>query len=141
MDFKDNPSGNPYLMYRVENTGRACTICKPLDKILIPMNDSFWNQNATPQHFHCHCEISLVKGIDVRNSIEKLRVSTPEEIAVAIEKSRKHKDPLFNYNPGKDRVIFKTKGKDKHPYFDIPNEFKDFASRNFDLPIHELKTT
>lgn len=139
--------GNPYLMYVAEIDDSTCIICEPLDGILIDQNDSFWDDNATPQHFDCRCRIERVDGIEVsepslpteiKDSVvnkRKRRVSTQQEINNAVSKSQEHKNPLFNYNPGKMRVIFKDKGMDKHPYFDIPDKFKKLAENNFNLPI------
>ena len=42
---------------------------------------------------------------------------------------------IFKMNPGKDKVIFNK----EHPYFDVAPKDKDFAKRNFDLPIPKLK--
>lgn len=144
MDFTQSDVENPYLMYEAEIDGHTCEICEPLDGILIDMNDSFWDENATPQHFYCRCQVKEVTGIEseVKNKVfNKMRVSTQEQIKKAVEKSKKHKNPLFNYNPGKERIIFKDKGKNKHPYFIVKPKFKEFANNNFGLPMPQLKTT
>lgn len=136
MDYTQSDVENPYLLYKAEG-GHPCTICAPLDNIIIDMADSFWDENATPQHDNCECTTSQVTGVEsVKNSVlNGFKVSTQAEIAEAVKKSQKNKNPLFNYNPGKDRVIFKDKGKNKHPYFDVPEEFKEFAKQNFGLPL------
>ena len=135
--FKDSDEENPYLMYETSGGDKVCEICAPLDGILIDMNNSFWDDNATPQHFFCECLVKQVFGIssEAKNSIKNMVASTPEQIKKAIERSHKHKNPLFNYNPYKERVIFLDKGKNKHPYFDIPEKYKKLAEKNFNLPI------
>ena len=65
----------------------------------------------------------------------KLKISESEYVEKQSELSQKDKDPLFNFNPGKDKVIFKDTGKNKHPYFEVSEKYREFASRNFDLPI------
>ena len=138
MDFTQSDVENPYLMYEAEIDNHTCEICEPLDGIVIDMNDSFWDENATPQHFYCRCDVKEVTGIEsIKNSIlnKKIKVSTKEEIKAAVARSQKHKNPLFNYNPGKDRVVFKMEGKAKHPYFDVPAKYREFAKQNFGLPL------
>ena len=46
-------------------------------------------------------------------------------------------DDTFKGNVGKDKVIFKDKGKGKHPYFDVPKKYVKFARTNFGLNIPE----
>lgn len=136
MDYTQSDVENPYILYKAEG-GHPCTICAPLNNIIIDMTDIFWEDNATPQHDNCECETEMVTGVEsVKNSIKnKLRVSTQAEISAAVAKSQKKKNPLFNYNPGIDRVIFKDKGKNKHPYFDVPTSYREFAKQNFGLPL------
>jgi hypothetical protein len=43
--------------------------------------------------------------------------------------------PLFRMNTGQDGYIFKERGKDKHPYFDIAKGDKENAKVNWGLPI------
>ena len=40
--------------------------------------------------------------------------------------------PLFRVNPGKDRMIY---DKEKHPYFNVPEQFKYLKDVNFNLPL------
>jgi len=42
---------------------------------------------------------------------------------------------LFRMNAGIDGYVFKEKGKDKHPYFDIAKGDKEAAKKNWNLPI------
>lgn len=39
--------------------------------------------------------------------------------------------PMFRHNPGKTGEVFPK----EHPYFDIPDEYKKLAKKNFNLPI------
>lgn len=134
---------DPYLMYVAEVDDHTCPICEPLDGIVIERDDHFWDDNATPQHFDCRCNIEQVEGIEVSepsietgvvmNRLKRVKVSTQAQIKRAVEKSHEHKNPLFNYNPGKARVVFKDKGKDRHPYFYIPVKYLKLAANNFNL--------
>jgi hypothetical protein len=38
-------------------------------------------------------------------------------------------------NAGIDGYVFKEKGKDKHPFFDIAKGDKEMAKKNWNLPI------
>lgn len=133
VDIQNEKKDYPYLIYAVDEE-TACDICEPLDGIALPIDDPFWEENATPQHYYCNCTIGQLD----ENDIEEIQgVSTQEEVDKALEISGKEKSGLFNFNPGKDRVIFQDEGKDKHPYFDVPEEYKEFAKENFGLQIPE----
>lgn len=96
---------------------------------------------------NCECvllqlDASDIEGDGVKNVItpkilnrKKFKLSTPAQVRKAIVLSGNKKNPMFNYNPARDRVIFKDRGKHKHPYFDIPLKFREFARENFGLPI------
>lgn len=130
VDITEN--GSPALIYAVDEE-TACDICQPCDAIVLPVNDPFWDDNATPQHFNCNCSISEVDS----DTLEKIGYSRPDQVEQTVGISQREKNPMFNYNPGKDRVVFKDKGESKHPYFDVPEKYKGFASDNFNLDIPE----
>ena len=149
VDIEKNKEDRPYLSYSAVMDEHTCDICAPLDGITLPVDDPFWAENGIPQHFNCECVLeqldeSDIEGDGVRNSIVKVlnrkryRISTPAEVRKAVELSGKKKNPMFNYNPGRDKVIFKDTGKHKHPYFDVPLKYKHFAETNFGLKIPEF---
>jgi hypothetical protein len=41
-------------------------------------------------------------------------------------------------NPGIDKIVFKSTGSGKHPYFDVSSEHRALANNNFNLSIPEL---
>ena len=127
-----NKDQRPYLMYDAVDEV-ACKICKPLHGIILPVNDPFWKRNGIPQHFNCMCVIHQYDGNELKDY--KLKLSDKDYVDKQMVESQKDKDPLFNFNPGKDKVIFKDTGKNKHPYFEVSEKYREFASRNFDLPI------
>lgn len=147
VDIEANKEDRPYLSYSAVGDAHTCEICQSLDGITLPVDDPFWDNNAIPQHFNCECvllqlDASDVEGDGVKNLIlnkKKYRVSTPAQVQKALRISKRTKDPMFDYNPGRDQVIFKDRGKHKHPYFDIPLRFREFAADNFGLPIPETE--
>ena len=64
----------------------------------------------------------------------KNRLTTPSEKKKLNEKLKTLVDPIFKHNAGKTKEIFNK----EHPYFDVPNEFKKFAKKNFGLPIPSI---
>lgn len=115
----------PMLTYSAIIDKNTSDICRPLDGITLPVGHRFWNIHSPLNHFNCRCVLIQTDGR-----------ATPKSM---VDKAEKEMDglmqPVFKMNPGKDRVIF----NDKHPYFDVAPKDKDYAKRNFDLPIPEPK--
>lgn len=112
----------PLLEYDTVGDGRVRPEHAILDKIVRPVDDKFWDTLYPPNGWNCRCRVTqLSEGAvtDLRGKT-KLYDNVPKE---------------FRMNSGKDKVIFKDKGKDKHPYFDVAKRDKELAKRNFDLPI------
>ena len=113
----------PYLEY--STIGDACTICKPLDGIIAPVNDAIWNKVAPTNHFGCMC-ILLQRNSDVKTTENNKTI-----VNGVVEKMKEKKQDIFINNVGKTGEIF-TKD---HPYFEVPQQYKNFAMNNFNLPI------
>lgn len=131
-EIEKNKKDFPMLMYKTTEGEEVCDICEPLDGIILSADDPFWNENYPENHFHCNC---TVIQMDEDTAADNGGVDDPEEVKQWVSQSQEKKNPMFNMNSGKDRVIFKDTGQAKHGYFDVPKEYKDFAKRNFDLPI------
>lgn len=115
----------PMLRYSAVLDANTSDICRPLDGITLPVGDKFWNVHSPLNHFNCRCLLIQTDGRP-----------TPKSLVDAAKKEMDDKmQPLFKMNPGKDKVIFNK----EHPYFDVAPKDKDFAKRNFDLPIPKLK--
>lgn len=104
-------------------------ICRRLNGIILPVEDKFWHTNTPPNHFNCRCFIEKLDKYDEENN------SPNYEVKDANEYAQKNRQPVFNMNPATDKVVFREKGKDKHPYFIVPKQYKDLAKKNFNLPI------
>lgn len=119
----------PYLQYSAVIDNNTSEICLPLDGICLPVDDPFWDTNAPLNHFNCRCLLIQHDKEDAQN----VGITPSEEETAISEQMNEERQPLFNMNSGKDKVIF----DDKHPYFEVPPKDKEYARRNFDLPIPE----
>jgi SPP1 gp7 family putative phage head morphogenesis protein len=111
----------PLLQYQTVGDGRVRPTHQALDNIIRPINDPFWKQYYPPNGWRCRCTvIQLSEGelSDMSN------FTPPDDVP-----------PLFRMNSGIDGYVFKERGKDKHPYFDIAKGDKEAAKKNWNLPI------
>lgn len=106
----------PNLRYSA--IGDACPICKPLDGMVLPVGHPHWRKVAPLNHFHCFCLLEAtedrVQSRDIKPVLEKMQDN-------------------FIMNPGIDQYVFSP----KHPYFDVKPKDREYAKRNFNLPIPE----
>lgn len=131
-EIEKNKADSPNLMYQTTEDDRVCEICEPLDTIILPVDDPFWDDNYPPNHFGCYC---TVVQMDDETTQEQGGVDKWSDIEKDVKGSMDNKQPMWNHNVGKSREVFKTEGTDKHPYFIVPKEYKEFARNNFDLKI------
>lgn len=111
----------PLLEYDTVGDSRVRPTHKALDKIVRPVNDKFWDSYYPPNGWRCRCSVNQLSEGEVTNLQGWLKPNdVPKE---------------FMMNSGKDKIIFKTKGKGKHPYFDVAKGDKELAKKNFNLPI------
>ena len=110
----------PLLQYQTIGDGRVRPTHAALDNIIRPISDPFWKQYYPPNGWRCRCTvIQLSEGQETDLS----GFNPPDDVP-----------PLFRMNAGQDGYVFKSKGKDKHPYFDIAKEDKANAKVNWNLP-------
>jgi SPP1 gp7 family putative phage head morphogenesis protein len=110
----------PLLQYQTIGDGRVRPTHAALDNIIRPISDPFWKQYYPPNGWRCRCTvIQLSEGQETDLS----GFNPPDDVP-----------PLFRMNAGVDGYVFKSKGKDKHPYFDIAKEDKAAAKNNWGLP-------
>jgi len=111
----------PLLQYQTIGDGRVRPTHQALDNIIRPISDPFWKQYYPPNGWRCRCTvIQLSEGQETDLS----KFTPPNDVP-----------PLFRMNAGIDGYVFKEKGKDKHPYFDIAKGDKEMAKKNWNLPI------
>ena len=114
----------PYLRYSA--IGDACEICQPLDGLTAPVEDAVWDTVAPLNHFNCLC---ILEQLDDKEGKEK--ETDEEERNKTVEDVSGKMNDVFKMNAGRDGYVF----KEDHPYFTVPKEDKEFAQKNFDLPI------
>jgi len=120
----------PYLQYSAVIDKNTSDICKPLDGVCLPVDNKFWNVNTPLNHFNCRCTVIQHDKTDAT----QIGITSKEDADKATAEITEKRHPLFEGNSGKDRLIF----NDKHPYFDVQKEDKEFAKTNFGLPIPNL---
>lgn len=121
----------PYLQYSAVIDKNTSDICKPLDGVCLPVGDKFWINNTPLNHFNCRCTVIQHDKTDAT----QIGITSKENAEKANAEISEKRHPLFEGNSGKDRLIF----NEKHPYFEVPKEDKEFAKTNFGLPIPEFK--
>lgn len=131
-DIQNNKADFPMLMYKTSEGEEVCEICEPLDDIILPCDDPFWDENYPENHFHCNC---TVIQMDDETAKEQGGEDSQEDVKAWASASQEKKNPLFNMNAGKDKVIFKDTGRYKHPYFEVPAKYRELAKNNFNLPL------
>jgi len=112
----------PLLKYQTVGDARVRPTHRDLDNIVRPVNDKFWTNYYPPNGWRCRCTV--------------IQLSEGEEDVTDLQGWLKPNDvpPEFMMNSGIDRYVFKTKGKDKHPYFDIAKGDKEAAKTNWGFP-------
>ncbi|MES2382618.1 MAG: phage minor head protein [Bacteroidota bacterium] len=128
-DIEQDKELFPFLRYIAVMDLNTSTICRPLNDIILPVDDKFWSTFMPLNHYNCRCVVEkLEKGDAV--------ITHKDKVSAAGNEVKSKMNDAFKMNPGKTGEVF---GKE-HPYFkDVPDEYKDLASDNFNLPIPEIK--
>lgn len=98
---------NTLLIYRTIKDARVSNICKPLEGVIKPLNDAFWNTYYPPNHYSCRCDV------------DRLASSAQVTKNEAIEYPEIPK--MLQTNLAKSKLVF----PENHPYF---VGFKDTVS-------------
>jgi SPP1 gp7 family putative phage head morphogenesis protein len=121
----------PYLQYSAVMDPNTSDICIPLDGVCLPVEDPFWDINTPLNHFNCRCTVIQFDKTDATEA----GITSKEEADRATAEVSEKRQPLFEGNSGRDRVIFNK----EHPYFEVPKADREFAKENFGLPIPQLE--
>jgi len=113
----------PNLRYSA--IGDACPICFPLDGLTAPIGDNIWDKVAPLNHFNCKC---ILEQQD-----KEAELTPKDQVNSLAEHAEEKMDKIFMSNPAKDGMIF----NEHHPYFEVAKADKNYAERNFDMPIPE----
>lgn len=89
---------------------------------------------------NCRCWVEqLQEGSRSTKEWEKQKVKENNDGSPSDEKIKSLKDvptKLFDYNPAKDRIIFKTEGIGSHPYMKVDKAFEIQKINNFGMDIN-----
>lgn len=96
VEIQNNKSFAPLLQLDVVMDGRTSEICRPLDGVIKPVADPFWDIYYPPNHFGCRSAIK-----QLRSGVVSTNVEQPEIPA------------MFRTNMAKTGAAFPA----KHPYF------------------------
>lgn len=128
--IEDQKKELPYLQYSAVIDPNTSDICLPLDGICLPVEDPFWDINTPLNHFNCRCTVIQFDKTDATQA----GITSKEDADKATAEISERRQPLFEGNSGKDRLIYNK----EHPYFDVPKADREFAKENFGLPIPNL---
>jgi len=106
----------PYLKYRTAGDGRVRPEHAALDGIVKRVDDAFWTTLMPPNGWNCRCGVIQMDEGEETNTENLVVENVPNE---------------FMFNAGKREEVFSK----QHPYFDIPEQYKDLAKQNFNLPL------
>jgi SPP1 gp7 family putative phage head morphogenesis protein len=130
--IEDQKKELPYLQYSAVIDPNTSDICLPLDGICLPVEDPFWDVNTPLNHFNCRCTVIQFDKTDATEA----GITSKEDADKATAEISEIRQPLFEGNSGKDRLIYNK----EHPYFDVPKADREFAKENFGLPIPQLES-
>jgi len=114
-DVERDKEALPLLRYETVGDDRVRDEHSKLDGITLPVDDPFWNSNMPPNGWRCRCDVTQM----TKRAQQTDRRTIPE-----IEK-----DPMFNFNPGKDKTVFPR----NHPYYEVQQQHEGLAKQNFGL--------
>lgn len=66
--IKNNLELFPYLRYVALGNDRTCEICGPLDGLIYPHDDPFWDTWAPLNHWNCHCSVEQLTANEAEGS-------------------------------------------------------------------------
>lgn len=115
VEIQANKKNAPLLQFDAVIDSQTSDVCRPLDGIIAPVDDPFWDKYYPLNHFKC------------RSTVRQLASGTPStavEIHKAINEIKI--SPQFEVNLAKKGWIF----PEKHPYF---NELTDAAVKEIKL--------
>jgi SPP1 gp7 family putative phage head morphogenesis protein len=96
--FQEEKDAVGNLEYSTTGDERVRDTHEALDGIIRPIDDDFWKTHYPPNGWNCRCHV-------IQTNSNTLTDLSTKSIAA--------NDPMFNFNPAIDGIIF----PEKHPYF------------------------
>ena len=100
----------PFLQYSTVKDSRVRPDHQEVDGVIRHVDDPFWNTWFPPNDWNCRCIVTQLEDATVTKGTLPVNDS-----------------PIFGTNVGKNGLIFPK----KHPYFEVPKEFKEAQKTNF----------
>lgn len=116
-EFEADKEFLPKLRYDTVGDERVRASHRPLDGIVRPVDDPYWDTYYPPNGWNCRCDVSQLDE-EVRSSMLG-NIDFPEV------------PPSMQINVGKQKVLFGP----EHPYFIVAPQFEELKDNNFNLPI------
>lgn len=107
----------PMLTYHTVGDARVRPTHAALDGISRPVKDKFWDSYMPPNGWNCRCTV-LQDDEAQKTSLRGFK--QPDDVP-----------DIFMFNAGKERIVFSP----KHPYFSVAPRDKNWAKRNFGMPL------
>ena len=82
----------PLLEFDAVIDDRTSTICRPLNKVIRPVDDPFWNMYYPPNHFNCRSTVRQLRSGEITPVKD---IQYPEKVP-----------DMFKVNLGKEHLIF-----------------------------------
>jgi SPP1 gp7 family putative phage head morphogenesis protein len=109
-NFNDND--RYYLQYRTAGDDKVRKSHQPLHNTTLPKDDPFWDVFFPPNGWRCRCTTVEVLKATSKKSDSKKAYKKGETATTQIGKNGKNKLQIFQFNAGKQKVVFPP----KHPY-------------------------
>jgi len=126
-EIEKNKSDFPFLRYSAVIDDRTSDICEPINGVILPVDDPFWDEYTPLNHFNCRCVLEQI------DKFEDVNVTPKGDIDTLKENLNNTVSDVFKMNVGKDGYVFSP----EHPYFEVAPKDRDLARENFNLPIPE----
>lgn len=110
----------PLLKYVTAGDDRVRPEHAAWDGIVRPVNDPWWDTHMPINSWNCRCFT--------------IQLERDEEPVSSLKGVESNDDLLFATNAGKTGLVFREKGRNKHPYFNVPRQFELAKRDNFGLP-------
>jgi len=118
--YTDEAEIFPLLKYNTLEDGSVREEHVALNGTVKPVTDAFWNTYNPPNGWRCRCFVEQLEAGEAPITEDPEEPELPK---------------LFNFNAGKDDVVFHTSGAKMHPYFKVKSRFRRHKENNFGLPL------
>ncbi len=103
------------LQYRTAKDDKVRDEHEALEGITLPPSDPFWDKYLPPNGWNCRCTTVQVDRERYPNTNSAIAMELGDRA------TKKHKQHMFRFNPGKKLVVFPP----NHPYYRMPDDYKE----------------